>query len=429
MKRGFLSPLITVFSAMLVVCVLAVAPALAQKQVTIEYWHINSATLGAKAVEQSIARFEELNPHIKVLGRFQEGDYGGLLNNLQAALAAGNPPAVAQIGYNFRSFAFNELPHKPISDLAAIDSGYENYMNTFVPGITGLGQDAKGVQRAIPLAISVPVLYYNADLFKAAGLDPDSPPRTWQEVREAALAIKTKTNEYGIGIQIAINNNWIPQSLAESNGGWLLDPEGKVGVDADEVIEVYEFWQTLARKDNSLPVITDAEQEQAFMAGRLGMYMKTSAAMSTIARQAKFDLRTAPFPIWGDKKRQIASGGNALFIFAKDEDQQKAAYEFIKFLTSKEGQTIWVLDTGYLPLVQGVQDNPEYLADYFAKNPLTHAALSTLPDAVAWLPFPGPRGFEAEQVLVEAREAILSGAPVRPTLEQAAKTLRQLLGQ
>src|SRR5690606_16847550 len=106
-------------------------------------------------------------------------------------------------------------------------------------------------------------------------------------------------------------------------------------------------------------------------------------------------LRTAPFPTWGDKPRRVAAGGNALFIFAKDPAQQRAAYEFIKFLTSKEGQTIWVEGTGYLPIVRGVEDDPRYLADYMAANPLVRAALEQLPDAVPWAPFPGPRGFEA----------------------------------
>src|SRR5690606_4320401 len=122
-------------------------------------------------------------------------------------------------------------------------------------------------------------------------------------------------------------------------------------------------------------------------------------------------------------ERRLASGGNALFIFATDEKQQQAGYEFIKFLSSKEGQTIWVEDTGYLPLVKGVQDDPKYLATYFAENPLTKAALDQLPSAVAWLPFPGPRGLEAEQVLVEAREAILNGADVAKELANAENRL------
>lgn len=414
----------------LVIAMVGIAfPALAEDVVTIEYWHINSATLGAKAVEESIARFEELNPHIKVIGRFQEGDYGGLLNNLQTAIAAGNPPAVAQVGYNFRLFAFEQLPHKPIADFAAIDPEYDDFINSFTDGIVELGQDADGLQRAIPLAISVPVLYYNADLFRAAGLDPDNPPQTWDDLRAAAKAIKDNTGEFGLGIQVQPNNNWLPQSMIESNGGWILDPTGAIGVNSPEVIEVFEMWQAMAIEDGSLPVVTDAEQEQAFMGGRLGMYLKTSAAMKTIANQAGFELRTGQFPAWGDKERRLASGGNALFIFATDEKQQQAGYEFIKFLSSKEGQTIWVEDTGYLPLVKGVQDDPKYLATYFAENPLTKAALDQLPSAVAWLPFPGPRGLEAEQVLVEAREAILNGADVAKELANAENRLNRILRQ
>ena len=397
--------------------------------VQIEYWHINSATFGGDAVKEAIAVFQQKHPDIKVTDRFQQGDYGGLLNNLQAALAAGNPPAVAQIGYNYRLFAFDQIPHTPIASFESIDPEYNAYLDSFVEGILGLGQDENGVQRAIPLAVSVPLLYYNADLFRQAGLDPDNPPSTWQEVREAAKLIRERTGQYGIGIQITSANNWIPQSMVESNGGWLIDPDGRVAIDSPEVIEVYQFWQDLAQKDRTLPVVTDAEQEQAFVAGRLGMYIKTSAIMSTFAQQVSFDLRTAPFPTWGDKPRRVAAGGNALFIFAKDPAQQRAAYEFIKFLTSKEGQTIWVEGTGYLPIVRGVEDDPRYLADYMAANPLVRAALEQLPDAVPWDPFPGPRGFEAETTLAEAREAILNGADVKATLEETARVLRRLLNK
>lgn len=397
--------------------------------VHIEYWHINSATFGGDAVKESVAKFEAINPDVRVTERFQQGDYGGLLNNLQAALAANRPPAVAQVGYNYRSFVFDEVPHIPISSYQDIDPDYDAFVDSFVDGILGLGQDQNGVQRAIPLAVSVPLLYYNADLFRQAGLDPDNPPQTWEEVREAAKQIREKTGRFGIGIQVDGANNWVPQSMVESNGGAFLDAEGRVAVDSPEVIEVYQFWQQLAQRDRTLPVVTDAEQEQAFLAGRLAMYVKTSAILANFSNQAPFELRTAPFPTWGDKPRKVASGGNALFIFAGDPAQQRAAYDFIKFLTSKEGQTIWVKGTGYLPIVKGVEDDPRYLASFFKENPLMKPAVEQLTDAVPWAPFPGPRGFEAETTLAEAREAILNGADVERTLRQTAQTLRRLLGQ
>jgi multiple sugar transport system substrate-binding protein len=400
----------------------------AYAQTTIEYWHINSATFGAQAVTQAIEAFEAQNPDVRVVERFQEGSYGGLLTNLQAAIAAGRPPAVAQIGYNFRLFAFDELPHVPIESFSDRDD-YDAFVDTFIDGVLGLGTDDAGVLRAVPFAVSVPMLYYNADVFREAGLDPDAPPATWAEVREAARVIQAETGRFGIGIQVSSSNNWVPQGLIESNQGEILSADGQIRVDEPEVIEVYEFWQALALEDGTLPVVTDAEQEQAFLAGQLGMYIRTSASLANYMAQSDFDMRTAMFPTWGDKPRRIPSGGNALFVFATDPAEQQAAFEFIAFLTSREGQTIWVRDTGYLPVASGVEDDPAYLADFFADNPLIAPAVQQLPDAVAWLPLPGERGFEAEQALIGAREAILGGAPVEQTLSDAAAQMRQLLGQ
>ena len=408
--------------------VVALLVGAAHAQTTIEYWHINSATFGAQAVTQAIAAFEAQNPDVRVIERFQEGSYGGLLTNLQAAIAAGRPPAVAQIGYNFRLFAFNELPHVPVSAFSDRDD-YQTFVDTFIDGMLRLGTDADGVLRAVPFAVSVPLLYYNADLFREAGLDPDAPPATWAEVRDAALAIRDATGRFGLGIQVSASNNWVPQGLIESNGGEILTADGDIAVDSPEVIEVYEFWQALALEDRTLPVVTDAEQEQAFLAGQLGMYIRTSASLANYMAQSDFDMRTAMFPTWGDKPRSIPSGGNALFVFASDPAEQQAAFEFMAFLTSREGQTIWVRDTGYLPVAAGVEDDPAYLADFFADNPLIAPAVEQLPDAVAWLPLPGERGFEAEQALIGAREAILGGAPVVETLTNAAAQMRQLIGQ
>src|SRR5690606_10998583 len=150
----------------LLALVLGAAGIAGAQPIHIEYWHINSATFGGAAVKEAVERFQELNPDIRVTDRFQQGDYGGLLNNLQAALAAGNPPAVAQIGYNYRLFAFEQVPHVPFESFRDSDPGYDEFINSFVDGVLGLGQDADGVQRAIPLAVSVPLLYYNADLFR-----------------------------------------------------------------------------------------------------------------------------------------------------------------------------------------------------------------------------------------------------------------------
>lgn len=127
-------------------------PARAQEPASIEYWHINSATFGADAVKQSVAAFEAGQRGIRVVDRFQEGSYGGLLNKLQAALAAKKPPAVAQMGYNFRLFALDELPHTPVADFARDDPGYARWIEGFDPSVLKLGQDraARGARGIMP---------------------------------------------------------------------------------------------------------------------------------------------------------------------------------------------------------------------------------------------------------------------------------------
>lgn len=116
-------------------------PARAQEPASIEYWHINSATFGADAVKQSVAAFEA-----------GQRSYGGLLNKLRAALAARKPPAVAQMGYNFRLFALAELPHTPLADFARDDPGYARWIEGFDPSVLKLGQDraARGARGIMP---------------------------------------------------------------------------------------------------------------------------------------------------------------------------------------------------------------------------------------------------------------------------------------
>lgn len=141
------------FTRLALLAAMAVGLAHAQPT-TIEYWHISSATFGAQAVEQIVETFNEQNPDVQVVDRFHEGSYAGLLPNLQAAIASGHAPAVAQTEYNFGTFARSGLPHTALDALADVD-GYQAYLGSFTDGLLGLGQDAEGTQHAIPLAISI----------------------------------------------------------------------------------------------------------------------------------------------------------------------------------------------------------------------------------------------------------------------------------
>ncbi len=395
--------------------------------ITIEYWHINTENFGGPTVKELVRRFQELNPNVTVREQFQPNSYTGLLENLQTSLAGNNPPDVAQIGYLYIDYVTNNFPFVTAEELARKfdDPGY---FDAFPENILRLGQ-INGRQVAMPYAISNTITYYNADLFRQAGLDPDRPPQTWAEWRAASAQIKARTGKQGVYIQI-LDDNWTTQALIESNGGRLLACEGgtvRAAFDRPEAVEAIQFWAELI-KDGLSPNVLATQGEAAFLGGEVAAYVTTIARRDNFQRQAPFDLRATGFPRFGDKKLSLPAGGNCLFVFSKDEARQRAAWEFIKFLESPEGLTIWTKGTGYLPPRKGVADDPQYLAAFLRENPIQKVAVDQTPNVVAWVSFPGPNGLQASKTLFSATQEAFGGqATTAAALQAAASRINALM--
>ncbi|MBI4571944.1 MAG: ABC transporter substrate-binding protein [candidate division NC10 bacterium] len=401
------------------------APGWAASPVTIEYWHINSPTFGGPALKELVSRFEAKHPDVKVAEKFQPGVYTGLMQQLQVALAAKRPPAVAQIGYNLLAYAAGQFPHVILDKYRQSDPAF---FKGIPDNIMALGQFS-GVQHGIPFGVSTPVLYYNADLFKAAGLNPDQPPQTWDDVQRMGQAIKQKTGKFAIYLQQP-NDDWMEQTLIWGNGGRPLSEDGKrVGWDSPQAIEAFQMWQDMANKSKLAANMTWEEGIQAFLSGHVAMCITTIGRQEHMRKNANnFQVRTAPVPRFGNKALATATGGNALIIFATDPAQERAAWEWIKYLLSPEGATIWTKGTGYLPPRAEIASDPTYLKPFFDENPLMQASLATFPYAKPWVSFPGPRGLEITKIFIKAREETLEGKrPAEAILKETAQQANALL--
>lgn len=414
-KTGFLRSIAVILCLLFIMAAIAgcggQAPKPAEKKVVnIEYWHINSQSFGGAAVAELIKMFNEKNPDIKVTEKFHPNVYTGLMQNLQAALAAGNPPAVAQIGYNYVEYAANSFPYLSIEDALKLDPADKDYLKSFLPNVLALSQ-VNGKQVGLPYSLSNPVMYINTDLVTKAGLDPNKPPKTWKELMEAAITVKEKTGAFGLYIQEA-GDNWTQQGLMESNGARMLKQEDgkfKAAFNTPQSISVYQDLADLILKDKAAIHATTEEGFQAFAAGKVAFYIGTIARRSAVESAAKFKVVGAPFPVFGDNPRRIPAGGNALFIFAKDPEQQKAALKFIKFLNSPEALAVWIKGTGYLPPRSDVSNTPA-LKPILEDNVIMKAAVSQMSSIVPWVNFPGANGLQAEKALVDARDSILGGS-------------------
>ncbi|WP_352418177.1 ABC transporter substrate-binding protein, partial [Proteiniborus sp.] len=398
--------------------------------IEITFWHVYSENFGAPVIKEMVEEFNASQDRIKVKEVYNPDMYPGLMQNLQAEVASGNNPSIVMIGYNYlKYFAanFNYTSPKEIVEKYVPED--KNYLSeTFLDNILSLAQ-VDGEQVGIPFSISTPIIYYNADLFKAAGLDPDQPPKTWEEVRAYAKQISEKTGEYGFYMQ-EYADNWAVQGLLESNGAKILSEDNRAAFASPEAVEAYQLLADMVLVDKSALHITADEGIQTFINGKVGIFAGTSAKIGTIQSASQFDLRATEFPVFEGKDRRIPAGGNFLPIMAQSEEEQKAAWEFIKFIMQPEWLAKWSQNTGYLPPRQDVAEDPDGLKAYIEENQLLGVAFSEMDGIYSWVAFPGDVGTRAEQLFADTRDKILGGeASVEEALTSAQDELNKLLSE
>lgn len=398
-----------------------------QGPVEIEYWHINTEAFGGPTVKELVARFQELNPDITVTERFQPDSYTGLLENLQTSLASNQPPDVAQIGYLYLNYVTSNFPYVSTQELVQ-NYGKDGFYDGIPENILGLGQ-VDGEQAGMPYSVSNPVMYYNADMLSQVGLDPDAPPQTWEEWREAARRVSDRLDKHGIWIYTQ-PDNWGTEAMIRSNGGQLLGCEGGNAVAAfgePEAVEAVGFWGSMVDEGAALNAINDAG-EQAFLSQNVAAAITTIANRGTFQEQASFDLRGTTFPSFGGREPQLPAGGNNLFVFSQDEAKQRAALKFIEFLTSPEALTAWTKGLGYIPIREGVAEDPQYLGDFIEENPIEAVAIEQVPLVAPWTSFPGPNGLQASETLFSATQEVLGGeSSAEEALQSAATEVNEMI--
>ena len=171
------------------------------KKVQIEYWHVAAESFGGATVKELVADFNKTHPNIEVVEKYNPDMYKGLTQNLQAAMASGKNPDVVQMGYSFLNYAAENFKYTDLNE-AFKAAGDENFMkDNYLPNVLQLAQTEDGKQIGLPYSVSVPVLFYNPEIFEKAGLDPQNPPKTWEEVSKAAKQIKDKTSNMGFFMQ------------------------------------------------------------------------------------------------------------------------------------------------------------------------------------------------------------------------------------
>ncbi len=403
-------------------------PAGTTVNIVFESYNLAGAGVGKEGTQQLIDEFNAAHPNIKVEGRGTSST--DLTAKVQAEVVAGMPPDVMQGVFGDLDFIVNDLKAQAVEDLVPPDelTAYKGGPYPLSPN--GLKLAAlNGETYGVPYTFSTPTLFYDADIFTAAGLDPNKPPTTWDEVKQDALAIKAKTSKEGIVIGCT-ESDWCYQSVVRSNGGRVLSEDRKRATFADPAgVEAVTMWQDLVNS-GAHPKLSIADATTAFSAGNLGMFVYTSALQSSFltASQGKWTLRAAKMPAFAGKPVVPTNSGSGLFILAKDPLKQRAAWEFMKFVTSEHGYTIITSKIGYLPLRPGIVDDPQYLKPWADTHPLVQPNLEQLKTLEPWVAFPGPNYRQEVDVMNKAvLQVVYNGASAESTLKGAQDRVQQLL--
>ncbi|WP_028608722.1 ABC transporter substrate-binding protein [Paenibacillus harenae] len=344
------------------------------EKMVIKYWYAFGDKI-EKAKLHMVDEFNKSQDRIEVVAEFQ-GNYNDLHAKVQAAFAAGNAPAVtdleiASTGVFARSGMLEELTTYAERDAEQLQ------LDDFNPGLMGNAYVDEKLY-GLPFMRSTPILYKNVTMLKDAGLDPEG-PKSWDELEEYSRVLKEK-GKIGMTMPADI---WYYEALVAQSGGQMLSEDGKTAAfNSPEGVAPVEFWKRMASEGLiKIPVgdeagaTADKDWSNQMSAFKFGSTAGVNGSLE-IAKGNNFELVTAFMP--ANKDYGVPTGGCQLVMTSKGSTEQKeAAWEFLKWMTSKENTIYQHKNTGYLPTRMSALETEE-LQTHFKEFPQYKVAVDQL---------------------------------------------------
>ncbi len=376
-----------------------------------EITFINCGDVLVAGYTDYFAEWEAANPGYKIVPELV--GWGQCQDKVTTLAAAGTPVALAYVGSRtLKQFALNDL----IVPIPMTDEEKAAYYN-YVPETVTID----GTQWGVPVAFSTKALYWNKDVFEAAGLDPETPPKTWEEEIAFAKQIEENTDVDGFGVVAKTFDNTLHQFLhwVYTNDGQVIDAEGNIVLDSPQNLEALTALRDITAYAEEGPTAYEQNEVRAiFLDGGLGMIHAAVGAVNLL-EETDINWGVAPLPLGPSAKGQgtlLITDSLAVFKGSGVEDK---AIEFAKFLTAPERQFEAEMAQGLTPLRPVAQ-----VADLVAEKPYWKPFLDGIE-------FGGPEplltdyvGFQ--NVMIEMVQSVVTGqAEPQAALTKAAGELEQ----
>ena len=340
------------------------------------FWQAMGGPLG-DALAELVDEFNKTHPNIFV-NSINMGNYTALSQKLMASIQTGNQPNVAQAYEAWISNFVDGNVIIPIQDFIDADStfGEAELADIYPVFINSNTVDGKLV--SFPFNKSVRVQYYNKDILFQNDLDPNKPPKTWDEFTKLSKLLTQdldgdgKIDQYGTSIKISA---WQFENLLLQAGGEIMSPDNKTPLfNSKEGVEALEYLNNLLNVDKSAYLSPGYEGQKDFTARKIAFYEDSSVSMAYMLDTGiDFNLGISAIPI-KETKRNIISGTNVVIFDSGDEKVEWAAWEFVKWFTEAKQTARWSELTYYMPVRKSafqeesiknrLESNPEIASVY-----------------------------------------------------------------
>ena len=368
---------------LLAIAVAAAAAAPAHAQTEVQWWH-SMTGVNNERVNDFAKGFNATQNQCKVNAVFK-GSYDDSMTAAVAAFRSGTAPHILQVYEVGTATMMYSNAIKPVAEVMR-ESGAKWDPKAYIPAVASYYASPQGDMVSFPFNSSTTVFFWNKDAFKAAGLDPNKPPKTWGEVAAAGAKLKAA------GHKCPLTTSWQTWTQLESFSAWhnvefATKNNGFGGLDARLVINSplhvrhIENLSNLAKQGIFVYGGRGGAGDAKFTSGECAMTTASSAiyGLTKSTLKADFGISTLPYyPDVAGAPQNTFIGGASLWVMAgKKKDEYQCVGKFFAYLSQPEVQAKWHQDTGYLPITLAAYDASKK-SGFYTKNPGTDVSVEQM---------------------------------------------------
>lgn len=402
-----------------------------EEKQTVTFWHAMGGA-AQEALNKIVDDYNQSQDKIQVNAEYQ-GTYDEALTKFHTVAGTDSAPTMIQVF--------------EIGTMSMINSGHiepiQNYVDKDDYDMTGLEENIINYYKiedkfySMPFNSSTPVMYYNKDAFEAAGLDPENPPATFEEIEDASRKIAESNPEMkGFALQAY---GWLFEQLLANQGALLMNKDNgrsdtptEIGFTEEQGKSIFNWVKNMIDEETFANYGTNGDNMvSGFLAEDVAMFMQSSASARDVIDNAPFEVGVAfiPHPESTEREGVVIGGASLWMVDGKEQAEKDAAWEFMKYLQTPKVQAEWHVGTGYFAINPAAYEE-QVVLDAYKEMPQLQVTVEQLQSTKSSFATQGaimdmiPEG---RRIVETALETVYNGGDVDEAYQNTVEQLNQAI--